>query len=290
MRLADYLAPTSVDEAVELLGAHAPARPLAGGHSLLLEPNRNELADTTLVDLRRVRGLSEVEVGSGGVRLGAMATLGTIAASGAVADGYTAITDAARVTGDAQVRNRATVGGTLADADPGADLPAALLAMGARAEVQGSSGTRTIDVAELIVGEHSTSLESDEVITAVAIPAPSRRTGSAYEKFAHPATLYAVCGVAAVVALAGDGTIAGCACAITGALDHPTLLEAVAAAARGGSVSAETFASAAQHAAESSGFRGDAFGSAEFRRHLAVVLSERALARAAERASADGQG
>jgi carbon-monoxide dehydrogenase medium subunit len=290
MRLADYLAPDSLDEAVALLGASTSSRALAGGHSLLLEPNRSRMTDAVLVDLRRISGLADIEVRRGGVQIGAMTTLAAIANDKMIQDRYSALAEAAGAAGDAQVRNRATIGGNLADANPGADLPAALLALGAELEVRHPSGTRTQTADGLWVGPFENSLRQSEVITVVSLPPQPAQSGSAYEKISHPATLYAICGVAASVTLAPDGTIRACRCAVTGAATIPTTLAAVGQAAAGLTPDAETLATVAEQADRNLTFEGDRFASAEYRRNLTTVLTERALTRAVERATTNAGG
>lgn len=279
-----YTAPASLDEAVVLLGETAGARALAGGHSLLIEPGRSRLDPTALIDLRKIPGLANIQVlASGGVQIGAMATLAAIAEHAAVRERCPLLAEAIPSVGDAQVRNRATIGGNLADNDPASDLPAIMLALDAQLHIAGPGGTRAIGIEALITGPFQTSLAANELITAIVLePAPSR-SGSAYEKFKHPATLYAICGIAASVTLADDGSVSACRVAVTGAATHAARLRAVEEALSGKQPDEATLAAAAQ-AGTGLSFQNDRFASAEYREHLTSVLTRRALARAVERA------
>ena len=284
MHAIQYQAPHSLDEAVALLAATANARPLAGGHTLLLEPMRSQLGGATLVDLGKVQGLSHIGFTRvGDLLIGAMTTIAALADSADVQSEVPALADAAAQVGDPQVRNRATLGGSLAANDPESDLTAVLLALEARLDLQGPQGQRTLSMQQFITGPRQTALEQGELITGVRIPTAGGR-GSAYEKMRHPATLYALCGVAAQVSLS-DGQVATCRVAVTGATEYAVRVGGVEAALVGQAPTAEAVA-AASAATSGLAFRGDTFGSAEYRAHLVGVLVQRALTRAVERALA----
>jgi carbon-monoxide dehydrogenase medium subunit len=260
-----YAAPTSLEEAIALLSQNTGARVVAGGHRLLVEPERSRLAGGLVVDLRRIPGLAGIETQPDGrLKIGAMATLAAIASSGAVQNGWRALAEAAQGSEDAQIRNRATIGGSLAFGDPEADLPAAILALDAKVE------------------------KSGPVITGFLFPAAARRPGSAYEKMRHPATLRAICGVAASISLGENGAVSTAGVALTGAADRAARLAAVENALLNQQPRPELLAAAAAAAREQLTFRGDHFASADYRRHLAGVIAERALRRAVERAVAVG--
>jgi len=285
MKLAGYHAPQNLNEAITLLADNAVARPLAGGNSLLVEPSRSRIGDAELVDLRRIAELSGIQSRDGGVWIGATTPLVRIADDATVQVRFLALAEAVRSIGDAQVRNRATVGGNLADQDPEADLPAAVLALAAQIEVRGPGGSRTIAADDLNGGPARTSLARGELITGVLLPAPAARSGSAYEKIKHPATLYAICGVAASVTLTASGSVSSCRVAVTGATESATRLPAVEAALVGQRPDPDALGAALGQDAQSLIFRGDRFASAEYRRHLTRVLVQRAVTRAVERAS-----
>jgi carbon-monoxide dehydrogenase medium subunit len=281
-----YAAPTSVEAAVQLLASNPGARLLAGGQGLLVEPSRSGITGSLLVDLRKIPQLAGIQrLQEGGVGIGAMTTLAGIAGSKLIHESYPALGEAAHRSGDAQLRNRATLGGVLAGADPEADLAAVVLALDAKINITGSQGSRRLAAGDLITGPHQTALRSDEVITSITIAALARRAGTAYEKVRHPATLNAVCGVAASVALTEDGKAAAIALGVTGAAVYPTRLSMMESRLTGTRLTSDTVAAAANSAGEGVVFRADLFASAEYRRHLAGVLAERALRRAMAQAA-----
>jgi carbon-monoxide dehydrogenase medium subunit len=284
MKLAGYHAPQTLDEAITLLAGIAVARPLAGGNTLLVEPSRSRIGDSELVDLRRIVELSGIRARDGGIWIGAMTPLVRIADDPTVQAKFSALAESVRSIGDAQVRNRASLGGNLADQNPEADLPAAVLALAAQIEVRGTSGSRTIAADDLLIGTAQTSLARGELITGVVLPGAASHSGSAYEKIKHPATLYAICGVAASVTLTASGSVSGCRVTVTGATEGGTRLPAVEAALVGRQPDPNALGAALAQEAQSLRFRGDRFASADYRRHLTGVLVQRAITRAVERA------
>lgn len=276
-----YTAPESLDEAVALLSEHSEARALAGGLSLLLPINQSKLP-AALVDLRKVRELSGVQTrADGSLWIGATTTLTTLSDSADLAP-YSALVEAIRLVGDPQVRNRATLGGTLADNHPSSDLAAAVLALGAQIEVAGARGARTIASDAWITGPGQTALGVGELITGITLAAPQKGAGSAYEKFRHPATRYPVAGVAVSVALGGAGAVQSVQIAVTGATSYPVRLRAAEGQAAGGITLTEADVTLDANLS----FQSDRFASAAYRAHLTKVLAVRALRRALERASA----
>lgn len=286
MNDVNYAAPQTLEEAISLLASAKGARPLAGGHTLLVEPGRSQLSGVTLVDLGRIPELVGATNGngSGGLTLGAMTTIATLAADPTLQASYPALAEAANLVGDPQVRNRATLGGSLAACDAASDLPPALLAHDALIHLRSAGGKRAVSTSGFITGFGETALTHGEIITAVQLPAPAPRTGSAYEKIKHPATLYALCGVAASVTLADDGTVSACRLGLTGATRHATRLSQAEAALVGQAPTDEAIAVAAQAATHGLAFRNDRFGSNDYRAQLTRVLTQRALTRAAARA------
>lgn len=274
----DYYRPEAVDEAIALLGRYGEdARPLAGGQSLLPMLKLRLLEPAALVDLSRITALSGVRQEGEELVLGAMTTHYQLLSSPLVQRVAPLIAEAAALIGDPQVRNRGTLGGSLAHADPGADIEAAILASGARVSIAGRSGTRVIPADELFVGPLTTSLEPDELLIDVAMAVQRPGQGAAYEKFPNPASRFAVVGVAAQVTIA-DELISEARVALTGAAPTPQRLQAVEAAL----VRRTTDAIAAASAAAATGWEAndDIHGSADYRRHLATVLTARALKRA----------
>jgi carbon-monoxide dehydrogenase medium subunit len=283
MTSAGYAAPSTVQDAVALLASTPGARVLAGGQGLLVEPSRSRLAAALLVDLRHITTLAGIgSLRDGSLKIGAMTTLTAMTADDVLKSTWPVLAEAARSSGDAQLRNRATLGGTLAAADPQADLPPVLLALDARIEVTGSAGSRTVESKDLYSGAGQTSLRPDDIITAVVIPARGKRTGIAYEKFVHPATLGALCGVAVSLAVADNRTLTD---ALTGAVDRPVRVAAAEKTLTGQQPSDDLLAKAARTTNDAGTFLSDHFASAEYRRHLAGVLTARALKRAMQEAA-----
>jgi carbon-monoxide dehydrogenase medium subunit len=285
----DYVAATSVDEAVSLLQRHGDdAKLLAGGHSLLPMMKLRLAAPSVLIDLGRIPGLAGVQAANGTITLGAMTTYTAVMDAPQVAGAVPLLAEAAAQVGDMQVRNRGTVGGSAAHADPAADMPAALLALDATLTARGSGGERTIAASDFFQGLFTTALEPHEVLTSITLSRPGPRTGMAYEKFRNPASGYAIVGVAAVATLAGDGTLGDVRVAITGAGAQPVRASAVEAALRGKAPSAAALAAAAEHAAEGLQLMSDIHASESYRAHLTRVYARRALQRAVQRAQGSG--
>jgi carbon-monoxide dehydrogenase medium subunit len=197
---------------------------------------------------------------------------------------YPIIAEAVNLIADQQVRNRGTIGGCIAHADPSGDLPAVILALKAEIVAQGPKGARTIPIDDFLVGTFTTALEPDEIVTAIRFPIPAAHTGSAYEKLANRASHYAVVGSAAVVTLGGDGTCTSASVAITGASTEITRASAVEAALVGKKLDEATLTEAASHAPEGLELISDIHGSEAYRRQMTSVITRRALARALERA------
>lgn len=287
MSLFGYVSPQTLDEALSVLAANPRAVPLAGGNNVLLPANRHEIAGATLVDLRRIQGLAEVEqLSDGSLRLGAAATIASLVENRLVREYIPVLAEAALTIGDAQVRNRATIGGNIAASEAGADLPPLLLALNARIEIAGPKTSRAVSADEFFDHRSADALGQGELILAVTVPSAPKASGIAYEKMKHPATLFALCGGAAAVQLTPDGTISEVRIAVTGASERPRRLHLVEQALRG-APAAETNVSIAALTGDSElHFAGDLFASADYRRHLTLVLTNRALKRAIANATA----
>ena len=283
MSSAGYAAPGSLDQAVSLLAKNPDARVLAGGHGLLVEPSRSQFANALFVDLRKVPGLAGIERdASGGVKIGAMTTLSAIAADAGLGKTYPTLALAANMTGDPQLRNRATLGGSIASSDPEADLPAIALALDATSQITGAKGARTAKADEFFGGKSP--LAAGDVITGVVLPAPAARTGTAYEAVRNPSTLAPICGVVATVTLGADGAATACRVALAGAAARPTRLAGAEKAVTGKKGGDATAAAAGAAAGDGTTIRGDLFASADYRKHLTRVLTERAIKQAFDRA------
>lgn len=274
----DYAKPGSIQEAVNLLSSNPDAKILNGGHSLLPAMKLRLAQPSLLVDISGIAALKRVSV-NGGASIGAAATYDDLLKNSALASAQPALHEAMSKVGDVQVRNRGTVGGSAAHADPASDIPAVLLALGAQLVAVGPNGTRTIAADDFFVDILTTALEPDEVLTEVRIP--SSGMSSAYEKFAHPASGYAVCGVAAALSRDASGTVTAARIAVTGSVYKATRCSAAEAALVGTRATAADIEAASARAADGLELAGDHYASAEYRAHLTRVMAKRALTRAA---------
>ncbi len=284
----EYLRASSVAEAQQLLAAHPGAKLLAGGHSLLPMLKLRLAAPTALIDIGRIGALKGVSVAGSELRIGAMTTHHDVASSALVAAHCSMVRDAAAHIGDMAVRNRGTIGGSVAHADPAADLPTVLVAAGATVEIAGANGqTQRVAAADFFLGMMTTALGDGDILTAILVPQLTSGSGGAYAKFSHPASRYAVVGAAATVTVSA-GVCSRAVVAVGGATAAPTRLASVEAALVGSTLSAEVIAAASTKAAADlpGDLLGDLFASAEYRRHIAGTYVARAVTAAAERARA----
>jgi carbon-monoxide dehydrogenase medium subunit len=280
----EYYRAASVAEAGNLLRKHPGAKLLAGGHSLIPLMKFRLASPPVLVDIGRIDGLKGIAVDKGTIRIGALTTHAEIASSAALAELCPVLTDAAGQIGDPAVRNRGTIGGNVAHADPASDWPTVLAALDARFNIAGSGGERTVDAAGFFQGMMATALGEHDLLTSIEVPARSVGQGMAYVKFAHPASRYAVIGVAASVSVNG-GKCAASAIALGGLVPRPLRAASVERALIGQALSRDVIAQAASHVSEDLGsdILGDVFASANYRKAVADVWVRRALTRAAER-------
>src|SRR2546421_5341498 len=281
----DYHPATTVDEAIALLKQYGDeAKVLAGGHSLIPAMKLRLNQPGHLIDIGRVQGLSYVREEGNEVAVGAMTTYTTLARSDVLRKYFALMTDAASVIADQQVRNRGTIGGSIAHADPAGDMPAVVLALKANIVAQGPNGKRTIKADDFFVGTFETALQPDEILTEIRFAVPPARTGSAYMKLENKASHYAVAGCAAVVTLDTDGTCTSASVVITGASVKAHRASGVESVLVGKKLDEPTVAGAATHAAEGIELVEDIHGSKSYRSQMAVVMARRAILRAAERA------
>jgi carbon-monoxide dehydrogenase medium subunit len=277
----EYFRPNSVQEALQLMSQHEGAKILAGGHSLLPLMKLRLVEPSALIDIGRISDLQGVRL-DGGLTIGATTTYRQLEETPGLAERYAALVEAASVVGDLQVRNRGTVGGSVAHADPASDLPAVMLAFDATFTAVGPNGERTIPASEFFLDVLTTALEPDEILTQISIPALPERSGSAYAKFVHPASGYAIVGVAAVVTRDGSGNIGSARLGVTGAGPRATRLSNVESALAGRG--ADAIAEACANAAQGLDLNGDIHASEEYRAHLVQVFARRALEKAVQRA------
>lgn len=282
----DYHRATTVDEAIALLQQYGDeAKILAGGHSLLPTMKLRLAQPAHLIDIGRIGGLSYIREDGGAVAVGAMTTYSTLERSDLIRNHFALLPEGTALIGDQQVRNRGTIGGSVAHSDPAADMPGMVLALKADIVVQGPGGKRTIKADDFFMDLFTTALKPDEVVTEIRFAVPPARTGSAYEKLANKASHYAVVGCAAVVSLGGDGTCSSASVVITGASVKPTRASAVESALVGKKLDEATVAAAASHAADGLELVEDIHGSKAYRAQMTSVMAKRAILRAAERAS-----
>jgi carbon-monoxide dehydrogenase medium subunit len=279
-----YHRPSSVEEAVQLLQQDPDAKILAGGHSLLPAMKLRLATPSALVDLNRIDSLRSINV-NGDVRIGAMTTYEQIYEADSLNGVLPILRETIYNLGDRQVQARGTLGGSLAHSDPGADLTSVVLALNGSVTAVGPNGSRSIPIDELFVDLFTTSLAPDEVLTEIQIPRPQGRTGMAYIKHPHPASGYAVVGVAAVVTVGDDGNVSSARIAVTGATSKAERATAAEQALIGQPLNADTIAQAAAVAADGLEINGDHYASADYRRHLVTVYAKRALERAAGQVS-----
>lgn len=274
-----YAAPALLEEVVSLLSETPGGRPLAGGQSLLTEMKLRHVSPALLVDLRNIQAMRGIEYRSdGSVRIGAMTTLTELLEETALQASFPALTDALRKSGDAQMRNSGTLGGDLASSTLGTDLPAVALALEATLNTFGPDGYRSVPAQAFLASD----VGAGNVIISVDFPASASNAASAYEKFKNRASGYAICGVAAYVALLPDGTLNTCRVAVTGATRQAMRLPQIETALVGSKPTAEGIAAACQ-VDGGANFITDLAASADYRRHLTGVLARRALTRALDR-------
>jgi len=282
----EYFTPATVDEALALLAEHGgEAKPLAGGQSLIPAMNFRLARPAMLVDLNRVSELAYVRAESGGVALGAMTRQRAVERSDVVARAAPLLAEALPSVAHAQIRNRGTVGGSIAHADPSAELPAVMLALEARFRAQSATGERSIPAGEFFKGMLETALEPGELLVEITVPPLPIRSGTAFLEMARRHGDYALVGVAGLVTLDPRGRCQTARIACLSVGDGPVLLVEAGKVLAGQSPSEELLRAAADAAATSDvDPPSDIHASAAYRRQLVAVLTRRALARAFERA------
>jgi carbon-monoxide dehydrogenase medium subunit len=282
----DYFRAASVAEASDLLRQNPGAKVLAGGHSLIPLLKLRLAAPSALIDIGRIAELRGVSVTNGVVRLGALTTHAELASSPVLKQSCPVLAEAAQLVGDPAVRNRGTIGGNVAHADPASDLPPVLLALGARFEIMGPAGRRVVEASDFFTGMMETALAPEEVLVAVELPVVPKQQGTAYVKFDHPASRFAVIGVSALLTMAG-GKCTAASVALGGLVPKPIRAAAVEKALAGATLSGDAITKAAGEVARDLGDEvlGDIYASADYRKAMAPVWVGRALTTAARRAA-----
>lgn len=280
----DYYRPKNLKEAITLLRKHKDAKLLAGGHSLLPAMKLRVSSPSALIDIARIKGLDEIKTSKSAIKIGGMTTHAAVESSKDVHKLCPVLAEVAGLIGDIQVRNRGTIGGSLAHADPAADYPTVMVALDADIVATGAKGKRKMAAGKFFVDLFTTGLKAGEVLTEVAVPAMKAGQGACYLKHRHPASSYAVVGVAAFVTLK-NGAAKDVRLAIGGVTSTPVLVKSVGAALSGQAPTASAIADACETVAEALEYPlGDLYASGEYRTHLATVLSRRALTEAFARA------
>lgn len=282
----EYHRPASVDEALALLAEHGyDAKLLAGGQSLVPAMNFRLAQPAVLIDLNRIRALDYVTQGDRGVRIGAMTRQAAVERSALVATHAPLLAETLPFVAHAQIRNRGTVGGSIAHADPAGELGAVMLALDATIHLRGPGGTRAVRAAEFFTGLFGTALETEEMLVEVAVPSPAPRAGWAFDEVSRRHGDYALAGLAAAVEVDADGRCTSARIALLGVSDAPVLAREAAAAL----VGQHPTEAAVRAAAEAASQRdidppGDIHATPAYRRALTDVLVRRVLPRAFARA------
>ena len=270
----DYVRATTLSEAVELLVRHGEdAKILAGGHSLIPAMKLRLARPTVVIDIGRVAELNYVRDSGGQISIGATTTHREIEASPLLSERCPLLPAVAACIGDIQVRNKGTIGGSLAHADPAADWPAAVLALDAEIVLASASGLRTVKASAFFVGILQTAIAPGEILSEIRVPSTGR--GVAYVKTEQKASGFAICGVAAVLDARGGARVG-----VTGVAATAYRASAVEQALAGKTINAAAITAAASRAADGADPLSDIHATAEFRAHLARVNTARALTQA----------
>jgi aerobic carbon-monoxide dehydrogenase medium subunit len=280
----EYFRPKTLAEAAALLKKHKGARVLAGGHSLLPAMKLRLASPKALIDIGRIKGLSGIQARGKALWIGATTVHADVAASSVVRKLCPVLAEAAGEIGDLQVRNRGTIGGSVAHADPAADYPTVLVALDAAIVAKGPKGERKIPAGKFFLDLFTTALKPGEIVTSILIPTLGKGVGSVYVKHGHPASAYAVVGVAAILEVKNDSCVRA-SLAVGGATPNPVRASKAEASLVGKRVDDAAIESAAREVGTT--IRdplSDGYASGAFRVHLATVMTKRALQTAAERA------
>jgi len=282
----EYHRPGSLQDALALLGAHPDAKPLAGGQSLIPAMNFRLASPARLIDLNALDELAGIaETADGGLRIGAMTRHSTVELSPMVAERAPLLAATMPFVAHRQIRNRGTIGGSLAHADPAAELPAVMVALGARLALASTRGTRIVPAEEFFTGLFATALEEGELVTAIEIPALPPRTGTAFLELARRHGDYALVGVTAVVTQDSGNLVAGARLVLFSVGEGPVRATHAEQALRGTAGDAAALDAAASAVQQDIDPSSDIHASSDYRRQLASVLTRRALAAAILRAA-----
>lgn len=280
-----YVAAHSVEEALQLLTKHGEdAKLLAGGHSLIPTMKLRLASPRTLIDLGTVAGLRGVRMDGNTLAIGALTVHTDVASAELVQKHLPGLADAASVIGDLQVRNRGTIGGSIAHADPGADFPVILTALNASFVLQSTSGSRTVAADDFFIDFYTTAMNANEVLTEIRVPLPTSGSGTAYVKLPHPASGYVVVSAGVLITRQASGSCSLARVALGGLGSGPIRAVVTETELQGKLLTPEVIAAAAAKAAEETDPEGDTYASAEYKRHVATVYARRAIEAAVRRA------
>ena len=280
----EYQVPDTLQEAVSLLAQDPDgSKVLAGGHSLIPAMKLRLAQPQRLIDIARIRDLSYIREEGDQILIGATTTHYQLESSELLRRICPLLPECAGSIGDVQVRNKGTIGGSLAHSDPAGDWPAAAVALGAEVVLIGPGGERTMKAEEFFVDLLTTALQPGEILREIRIAKPQGRFGQAYQKVAHPASGFAVVGVAANLTLGADGKCENASLGVTGVASKAYRARAVESALVGKQLDDQSIAAAASHACDGIDANSDLYASGEYRCHLAVVHTARAIRKAVER-------
>jgi len=281
-----YVAAHSVEDALDLMAKHGEdGKLLAGGHSLIPAMKLRLQSPRTLIDLGTVAGLRGIRLDNNELVIGALTVHGDIAASDLVRKHLPGLAEAASVIGDMQVRNRGTIGGSVAHADPGADFPVILTALNAAFVVQSKAGTRIISVDDFFTDFFTTAMNANEILTEIHVPLPGAASGSAYTKLPHPASGYIVVSAGALITRQASGTCTASRIAIGGLGSGPLRAIATEMELQGKPLTPQLITSAAAKAADESDPVDDPYASADYKKYVATVYARKAIETAVQRAA-----
>ena len=281
----NYHCPSTVADAVALLSSLGDeARPLAGGHSLIPMMKLRLATPEHLIDLHGIASLKGIRQEADRLVIGAMTTQHELLASPEVSAAFPILKETALLIADPQVRYRGTLGGNVVNGDPGNDMPALMMTLGASYRLEGPDGARDVAASDFYQGAYFTALEPGELLTAITIPFAASGHGYAYEKLKRKVGDYATAAAAVMLTMA-NGKVESCSIGLTNLSDTPLLAEAAAEAVVGTSLDDDTLKKASECAQEIMSPAADARGPVEYRKHVGGIMVLRALKRAAARAA-----
>ncbi|MEZ4887024.1 MAG: xanthine dehydrogenase family protein subunit M [Chitinophagales bacterium] len=283
----EYEAPTTLEEALDLLEQHGDdAKILAGGHSLIPMMKLRFAEPEFLIDINNIPGLAYIKEENGYLKIGALTREAELEHSDLIRSKYPIFTDASKLIADPQVRNMGTVGGNIAHGDAANDHPAVLISLNAQVEITGKAGKRIVPIDDFFFGFYSTAIEENEILTAIHVPIPSNGTGNAYHKLERKVGDYATAGAAVQLTLDSNGIVTYAGIGLTNVNPIPLRASRSEQALMGKKLSDNTIAEAAQYASEDCNPSTDLRGDVDYKRAMVGILVTRMIRKAAERALA----